>query len=96
MYGGSLSSSRLFVDFVDAQDLHDVLISRALSPGSMQLPPILSKLDRFLLSAEWDMAFHFSKGVAKPHLMSAHIPLVLCGKMAGGAPKPFKFENMWL
>lgn len=54
---------------------------------------MMSTLDRFLLSAEWDLAFAFSKGLAKPRPTLDHIPLVLCGKQVAGAPKPFKFEK---
>lgn len=53
-------------------------------------------MDRFLVSAEWDMAFPFLKGVARPRPVSDHVALVLCGKMPSGAPRPFKFEIMWL
>lgn len=40
--------------------------------------------------------FPYTKGLAWPRPMSDHIPLVLCGKLSNGDPKPFKFENMWI
>lgn len=62
----------------------------------MQRTPSLTKLNRFLLSSEWDFSFPFSKGLVWPKPISDHIPIVLCGNMPRGNPKPFKFENMWL
>lgn len=49
----------------------------------------MSKLDRFLLSPEWDISFPLSKGLAMPCLASDHIPLVLSRKLRNGDPKLF-------
>lgn len=88
---------RLFFDFINDFRLRDVPISGAAYTWlNFQNPPSMSKLDGFLLLAEWDNLFPLSKGLARPRPVSDHIPLVLCEKMINGDPKPFKFENMWL
>lgn len=82
---------------MDSQGLRDVaIVGASFTWSNMQSPPTLRKLDRFFLSAEWNQAFPFSIGLARLRLVSDHILLVLCGKMACGAPRPFKFENIWL
>lgn len=86
-----------FQNFIDACSLRDVpIVGAAFTWSNFHNPPSLSKLHRFLLSPEWDLSFSVAKGLARPRLVSDHIPLVLYGKMQSGDPKPFKFENMWL
>lgn len=86
-----------FADFVNSQGLRDVPISGAsFTWSSMQTTPSLSKLDIFLLSSEWDSSFPFSKGLVRPQPTSDHFPIVLCGKLLKGDPKPFKIDNIWL
>lgn len=86
-----------FADLVNSHGLRNVpIFGVEYTWSNMSLNPSLSKLDRFLLSPGWDASFPFSKGLACPRPISDHIPIVLCGKMPKGNPKPFKFENMWL
>jgi hypothetical protein len=57
---------------------------------------IWSRIDRFLVSPEWEK--RFPKVIQKrlPRLLSNHFPLLLdCGAPRGGN-NYFKFENMWL
>ena len=56
----------------------------------------MSKLDRFLVSIEWDTLFPFLIGESLPWSVPDHVPILLNGKILNFAPKPFKFENMWL
>lgn len=63
--GGLLSGSRLFCDFMDSQSLRDVPISSAsFTWSNMQSPPIMSKLDRFLLF-KVRCGFPFSKSISR-------------------------------
>ncbi|KAG6663824.1 hypothetical protein CIPAW_02G049700 [Carya illinoinensis] len=55
-----------------------------------------SRLNRFLISPEWEC--HFSEVWQKrlPHIGLDHWPILLdCGGIRKGC-RPFKFENMWL
>lgn len=82
--GDRLSSGgmNLFVDLVAQHGLRDVLIAGTnFTWSNMQVNPSLSRLDRFFLSPEWDLSFLFSKGLVRPHLISDHTPIVLCGKL---------------
>lgn len=79
--GGLFAGSMLFSDFVNNQSLRDVDIFYAFYTWSnLEILPPNSKLDRFLLSTEWDATFPFLKAIARPRPVSDHIPLVLCGK----------------
>jgi endonuclease/exonuclease/phosphatase family metal-dependent hydrolase len=55
--------------------------------------PSWSRLDRFLISPDWEVKF---PGLQKrhPRLCSDHFSILLdCGGIHWG-PRPFKFENM--
>ncbi|OAY65379.1 hypothetical protein ACMD2_05094 [Ananas comosus] len=43
----------------------------------MQKSPTLARLDRFLISTEWDQRFPFSKVAALPRITSDHCPFLL-------------------
>ena len=55
-----------------------------------------SRLDRFLVSSNWEN--HFS-GVVQyilPRPVSYHFPILLDGGGIRSNPTPFRFENIWL
>lgn len=55
-----------------------------------------SRIDRFLISPEWNDNFKTIKQLALPRVESDHRPLLLeCGDWKAN-PSYFKFENMWL
>ena len=57
--------------------------------------PSMSRIDRFLISADWED--HYPDVVQKllPRPLSNHFPLVLeVGSVVRGK-SPFRFENMW-
>ncbi|RVW57568.1 hypothetical protein CK203_113876 [Vitis vinifera] len=56
----------------------------------------MSKLDRFLVSEDWEGHF---KGVVQstlPRPVSDHFPILLDGAGVRKGSVPFRFENMWL
>lgn len=56
----------------------------------------ISRIDRFLMSSEWNENFKVVKQFALPRVISDHRPLLLeCGDWEA-KPSYFKFENMWL
>lgn len=55
-----------------------------------------SRIDRFLVSPEWEAQFSGVSHRRLPTLFSDHFLILLdCGDFHGGS-RPFKFENMWL
>lgn len=61
-----------------------------------QVPPIMSRLDRFLISGEWAEMYPQVVKVALPKPTSDHCPIVLDSRVISWGPKPFCFELMWL
>lgn len=59
---------------------------------NLQENPSLSKLDRFLVSSEWDVTFPMSKGVVLSRPTSNHMLILLNGRPLITFPHPFKFE----
>ena len=56
----------------------------------------MSRIDRFLVSPEWDGFFASSVQSILPPTVSDHFPILLdCSRIQGGKSH-FKFENMWL
>ncbi len=68
----------LFSDLINELELVDLPIANQLYTWSnMQANPTLAKLDRFLLSTEWDSRFPLSFVTALPRITSDHTPLLL-------------------
>jgi exonuclease III len=96
--GVRLNSSMLeFSDFIFEQGLMDLPLAGGLFTWSNnQENPIWSRLDRFLISPEWDAKFPGTLQKRLSRLCSDHFPILLdCGGIHWG-PSPFRFENMWL
>lgn len=55
-----------------------------------------SRIDRFLISPEWNECFKVVKQVALPRVILDHKPLLLENGDWKMNPSYFKFENMWL
>ncbi|OAY84113.1 hypothetical protein ACMD2_08310, partial [Ananas comosus] len=62
---------------------------------NMQNHPTLAKLDRFLISTEWDQQFPMSNVEAVPRITSDHCPILLS---TGDKPKRklFRLKEVWL
>lgn len=58
--------------------------------------PSSAKLDRFLLSPEWEDKFPLSLAQVLPRPLSDHSPILLNTSVPTNNSKPFKFEKMWL
>jgi exonuclease III len=86
-----------FSDFITEMGLLDIPLQGGRFTWSNNRTNMSSsRIDRFLISADWDG--HFPKISQKrlPRVLSDHFPVLLdCGLFQGGT-KPFRFENMWL
>ncbi|KAK9082927.1 hypothetical protein Scep_029398 [Stephania cephalantha] len=62
--------------------------------SNMRVSPIACRLDQFLYSSEWAMAFPGSRQPFGARLTSDHFPLVLETRVVPCGPSLFKFENV--
>ena len=96
--GGELSASmRRFTEVVEDLELRDYPLQGGLFTWRGGLNnQSQSRLDRFLVTDEWDRMFNGAKQgiLAKP--VSDHFPILLEGGGLKRGPSPFRFENMWL
>ncbi|XP_059658879.1 uncharacterized protein LOC132305222 [Cornus florida] len=86
-----------FSDFIDGHLLIDLPLQGATFTWSSGRESVtLSRLDRFLISGDWEEKFPDVTQAALVRVTSDHVPLVLdCGGMRSRRT-PFCFENMWL
>jgi hypothetical protein len=87
-----------FSDFIEDLNLVDLPLGGGgqytWSSGTEN--PSLSRIDRFLISSDWEDHFPDVVQNLLPRPLSDHHPLILeTGKLTGGK-RSFKFENMWL
>jgi hypothetical protein len=86
-----------FSNFIADQSLLDLPLAGGSSTWSIaQDPPMWSRIDRFLVSHDWEARFPLvsQKRLSRP--ISDHFSILLdCGDVSRGR-RPFKFENMWL
>lgn len=85
-----------FSDFIQHMGLVDLPLQGAFytwhrGEDSLQA----SRIDRFLLSSEWNEYFGSVKQIALPRVVSDHKPIVLESGDWSSDPSYFKFENMW-
>ncbi len=75
-WSGRLMS--LFSNLLNELEMLDLPISNQMFTSSnMQSNPTLAKLDRFLISTEWDQCFPLSKVAAGPRITSDHSSILL-------------------
>ncbi|XP_059646325.1 uncharacterized protein LOC132292248 [Cornus florida] len=86
-----------FSDFIDGHQLIDLPLEGAsFTWSSGREIPTLSRLDRFLISGDWEEKFPDIVQAVLTRVTSDHIPLVLdCGGLRSRCT-PFRFESMWL
>lgn len=70
--------------------------SLGLAMRMFQCYLVLSRIDRFLFSVEWEGHFQEVHQVILPKITSDHCPILLLMGTTHAAKRPFKFENIWL
>ena len=88
---------RRFSEVVEELDLRDL----PLQGGSFTWSGGLnnrskSRIDRFLISEEWESHFQGAVQTVLARPVSDHAPVLLDGGGMRRGPSPFRFENMWL
>ncbi|WKA06292.1 hypothetical protein VitviT2T_024196 [Vitis vinifera] len=96
--GGRLSPSmRRFSEVIDDLDLRDLPLQGGPFTWSGGLNnQTMSRLDRFLVSEDWESHFNGVVQSTLPRPVSDHFPILLDGGGVRRGPVPFRFENMWL
>ncbi len=85
----------MFNDLINELELIDLPMgNQNFTWSNMQRCPTLARLDRFLVSTEWDQTFPLSKMVVAPRITSDHCPILL---NTGKKPhtRLFRIEEMW-
>ena len=86
-----------FSDFIDSCNLIDPpLEGGRFTWSSHEEVPVMSRIDRFLFTSDWEDHFQGMHRVLLPKITSDHFPILLQGKDVVSVKRPFKFENMWL
>ncbi|KAL4185171.1 hypothetical protein AMTRI_Chr10g4610 [Amborella trichopoda] len=86
-----------FSDFISCHELVDIPTQgNAFTWSNHFAQPSLAKLDRFLLSLDWEVAFPDSHALTLPKPTSDHCPILLDTQAFSRWPKPFRFELAWL
>uniref|UniRef100_A0A2N9GBW4 DUF3752 domain-containing protein n=1 Tax=Fagus sylvatica TaxID=28930 RepID=A0A2N9GBW4_FAGSY len=86
-----------FSDFISSCGLMDIsLEGGSFAWSNNRDSAAMSRLDRFLYSADWEDFYPNITQRRLPRLLSDHSPILLeCGEFVRGR-RPFRFENMWL
>ncbi|KAL4183782.1 hypothetical protein AMTRI_Chr11g99990 [Amborella trichopoda] len=88
---------RDFSDFISRNELLDIPLQGCRYTWSNHTTkPTLSKLDRFLLSVNWEECFPRSLSMVLPKPTSDHYPIMLDTIAVKWGLRPFKFELHWL
>lgn len=95
--GGRITKSmRDFDGLVRSARLRDSPLSNAkFTWMNNQSRLVLSTLDRFLVSRDWEDAYPFFFQKVLPKVTSNHWPVMLHTNAQSFGSKPFRFENMW-
>ncbi|RVW23505.1 Transposon TX1 uncharacterized 149 kDa protein [Vitis vinifera] len=95
--GRLTSSMRRFSEVIEELALKDLPLHGGLFMWSGGLNGLSrSRLDRFLISEDWDNHFSGAIQCSLPRSVSDHFPILLDGGGTRRGPIPFRFENMWL
>jgi len=86
-----------FLNFIDSYNLIDLpLEGGCFTWTSHEEMPVLSRIDRFLFTCDWEDHFQGMHQVLLPKITSDHFLIMLQGRDVASVKRPFKFENMWL
>ena len=96
--GGRMSSSmRRFSKVVEDLELRDLPLQEGVFTWSGGFNNRLkSRIDRFLISEDWEVHFKGTIQVVLARPVSDHSRILLDGGGMRRGPTPFRFENMWL
>jgi endonuclease/exonuclease/phosphatase family metal-dependent hydrolase len=90
-------SMHSFSDGIDSHNLIDLpLVGGCFTWSSGTTPLSMSRIDRALVSLDWEA--HYSDVLLRllPRPISDHYPLLMVAVGMAGGKSSFKFENMWL
>ncbi|RVX20512.1 Transposon TX1 uncharacterized 149 kDa protein [Vitis vinifera] len=88
---------RRFSEVIDELDLRDLPLQGGPFTWSGGLNnQAMTRLDRFLVSEDWEDHFKGAVQCTLPRPVSDHFPILLDGGGVRRGPVPFRFENMWL
>ncbi|KAJ4798488.1 RNA-directed DNA polymerase (reverse transcriptase)-related family protein [Rhynchospora pubera] len=83
--------------FIDGAHLLDVPLEEKRFTWSNKQPiPVMSRLDRVLLSGVWNSHYPLIKLLPLATVVSDHTPLLLKCRQLTTIPKPFRMELFWL
>lgn len=95
--GSITEDMKSFSDWINSQVLVDLPLKGAYFAWfNHQSLPILSRLDRFLISSDWLDIYPKVCQLALPTIASDHCPIMLNSNPDRWGPIPFRFELMWL
>ena len=97
--GGSRLTPEMsaFSDWINRHGLLDLQLNGAsFTWSNHQNPPIMSPMDRFLISGDWAEMYPQASQTALPKTTSDHCPRLLGSRVESWGPKLFRFELMWL
>lgn len=86
-----------FFDWINSNALLDLhLHGSKYTWSNHQLHPILSRLDRFLISRDWAILYPNATQKVLPKLALDHCPILLDSMKDRWGPTPFRFKLLWL
>jgi len=97
-YERSIDSAMMeFSGFINSCGLIDPLLEGGrFTWSSHRDVPVLSHIDRFLFSVEWEGHFQDMHQVILPKITSDHFAILLRMWTTHVAERPFRFEIVWL
>ena len=86
-----------FSDFIENNSLVDLPLEEAAFTWFRDFGlPSMSRIDRILVSLDWEEHFENVSQRVLPRVLSDHCPLLLEAVVVRRSRSAFKFENMWL
>jgi hypothetical protein len=94
--GGTNKWSSLFNSIIDVHDLIELDLSgRHFTWSNNRNPPTFKKLDRFLVSPDWDLHYNNLNVTGLSRSFSDHVPLCLKTDYISPARRDFRYELCW-
>ena len=98
-FGGGNTTVHMaaFFDWINSHSLMDLHLGGAnFTWSNHQIPPSLSRLDRFLVTNDWMDPYPEVSQIALPKPTSDHCSILFDSKNSKWGPSPFRFELLWL